>query len=173
MVTVKLKVKLVINKRQAGSQIARVLMLVTVTTACAVPLPPPVRDNGLVFSDEGVHLAVVGQTCIPSKDPHPGKKDRDVSVETTLAIEVGNPTIYALAVHRSALLLIASDGSAVQTSTREAAENMVVENGATTTFTLQFRIPAVSCSQALRLEPNSAIELRGKPVNIGPVRFRQ
>jgi hypothetical protein len=153
---------------KADSSVARVLILVAATIGCAAVPPRPMKSTGLVFSDEGVHLAVVSQTCNQSGAPHRPKQD---PADTTFVIEVGNPTVYPIAVHRDRLLLIPPDGSAIQTSTPEAVESMSVDSGETTTFTLQFLVPGSTCSQAMRLEPNSAIELRGKPINIGAVRF--
>jgi hypothetical protein len=158
------------SRRTVDSPIANVLsllILLATATECASPLPR-VRSAGPVFSEEGIHLAVVGQNCNQSRDP--GQTRTDL-VDTTLAIEVGNPLSSPVTVHRDRLLLKLSDGTVVRTYTPVAGEVMAVEGGVTVTFTLSFMVPRASCSQDMRLGSNSALVFRGQPVNIDAIRF--
>ena len=145
----------------------RALILVAGVMGCANMLPP-VRNSGPAFSEEGVQLTVVGQTCHQSLDPvRPNNQRREV----TLAIEVGNPTNFPVVIHRDRWRLVPSDSPAVRTSTGEGAETISVRTGVTAAFTLRFMPSGTSCSHEMRLEPDSAIELGGSPIKIGGVSF--
>ncbi|HET6146070.1 MAG TPA: hypothetical protein VFH68_00940 [Polyangia bacterium] len=128
---------------------------------------PVAQSSGATFSEEGVVLAVVGQTCKQSPDANQAGKTR---LDATFAIEVGNPTPAPLIVHGTGFALVVSDGTAVRTSTAEAAQPMAVESGTTLRLLLRF-IAGGSCSQEMRLVPDSAVEIRGRQIKIDPVRF--
>jgi hypothetical protein len=159
--------KIVINISRMVVVIGGALFFGAALTDCSKPLPP-VRGTGLVFSEEGIHLAVVGQSCSHDGLPEGAKKG---FVDATVAIEVGNPTSSPVAVYRDRFVLVPSNGSTVRTYTPAAAEGMSVETGVTVAFTLSFMVRRASCSQQMRLEPDSALEFRGRPINIGAVQF--
>ena len=145
---------------------ARFLLLLA-ATGCGTSMLPLARSSGAAFSQEGVVLAVVGQTCQPSPDATQPSKTR---LDATFATEVGNPTRGSLTVHPDGFVLTVADGTSVRTSTPEAAQAVSVESGTTTRFMLRF-VANGSCSQEMRLVPSAAIELRGSPILIDPVRF--
>jgi hypothetical protein len=144
-----------------------VLVLAASVTGCAGMLPPA-RSKGAQFSDDGVHVAVIGQQCVESPDPsRPGKTLLDL----TLAIEVGNATLRPIVVHRERITLVLPSDVPVRTSTPVAALIMDVDPGTTTPFELRFVAQDVKCTQELRLETSAALESRDRLVAIGAVRF--
>ena len=131
-------------------------------------LVPPARSNGAQFSEDGVHIAVVGQRCSESGDAgRPGQR----LLQVTLAIEVGNATPRPLAVRRESMTLVLPGEVAARTSTPEAAQILDVDPGTTAPFELSFVAHGVRCNQELRLEASAAVESRGRPITIGGVRF--
>ena len=151
--------------RGGSGPIYRFLLLMA-ATGCGTMLPLA-HSSGAAFSEEGVVLAVVGQTCQPAPDPNQPSKTR---LDATFAIEVGNPTRGSLTVHPDGFVLTVADGTSARTSTPEAAQPVSVESGTTTRLMLRF-VANGSCSQEMRMVPTAAIELRGSPIVIDPVRF--
>jgi len=145
---------------------ARFLLLLA-ATGCGTSMLPLARSSGAAFSQEGVVLAVVGQTCQPAPAADQPSKAR---LDATFAIEVGNPTRGSLTVHPDGFVLTVADGTSVRTLTPEAAQPVSVESGTTSRLMLRF-VANGSCSQEMRLVPASAIELRGSPIVIDPVSF--
>jgi len=141
-------------------------LLLVAATGCGTMLPPA-HSSGAAFSEEGVVLAVVGQSCQQSPDANQTSKTR---LDATFAIEVGNPSRVPLTVHPDRFALVVPDGTEVRTSTPEAAQSVAVESGTTSRLLLRF-VANGNCSQELRLVPTAAIEMRGRPINIDPVRF--
>jgi hypothetical protein len=130
-------------------------------------LLPPARSSGARFSEEGVLLAVVGQSCKPSPAAQPQGLPQ---LEATLAIEVGNPSRGALTVDPARFLLVVGEGTPVPTSTTDAGPPASVEPGTTARFLVHF-VARGACTQEMQLLPSSAIESRNGAINIAPVRF--
>jgi hypothetical protein len=129
---------------------------------------PLARGGGAKLSDEGVLFAIVGQKCKVTPDSsHAG----NTLVDATLAIEVGNPTAYPVALHRAGFDLTISGRASVRTPVREeATQPDSVEPGSTARFELRFLGPG-TCTQEMELLPNAALELQGRPIQIGAIRF--
>jgi hypothetical protein len=129
---------------------------------------PLARGGGASLSSEGVLFAVDGQTCKEVPDSsQPGKS----VVDATFALEVGNPTHYPLTFDRAGFLLMVSDRTSVRTpAPDESTEPMAVEPGTTSRFELRF-LASGTCTQEMVIMPNSAIELRGREVQIKAIRF--
>ena len=143
-------------------------LLALVAVASCGSLQPLARSSGAMLSNEGVLFAVVGQSCKQAPDPNrPGKSLLDV----TFAIEVGNPTLDSLTVHRDRFLLMVSERTSVRTSSPDAVEPLAVESGTTGRFTLRYVAPGVSCTHELQLDPSSVLELRGREINVNAIRF--
>lgn len=131
-------------------------------------MQPPARTSGATFSDDGVQLAVVGQRCSQVPDPnHPGRRLLDAA----FAIEVGNPTYGALVVHPDRMTLVTLGGVTTRPTVVGGVDALPVETGTTTPFMLRFVAEGIKCSQELRLEPKTALELNGQPIVIAPIRF--
>ena len=129
---------------------------------------PPARSSGATLSDHGISLAVVGQTCT---DLHTAGAPASASLETTLAIEVGNPTPEPVTVHPERMILRAPGPIAPRTSQREDSQPAAVQGGSTQPFTVRFVAPGATCSQEIELDSSAALEWRGERVVLSPVRF--
>ncbi len=129
---------------------------------------PVARGGGITLSSEGVLLGVVGQMCNRSPDAdQPGKPALDL----TLAVEVGNPSLEGLTVHRARFLLNVGDRAVNPTATGDQTfEAVSVDLGTTTHLELRF-IAAGKCSQEMHLVSDGAIEWAGRAIIIDPVRF--
>ena len=147
--------------------LVRLLMALGLGSGCAKMLPPA-RSSGATLSDDGISLAVVGQTCA---DLHPGGAPPSLSIEMTLAIEVGNPTPEPVGVHPERMMLLAPSPVAPRFLKREDSQPMAVTGGTTAPFTVHFVAPGVKCSQEMQLDSSSALEWRGGPVILSAVRF--
>jgi hypothetical protein len=145
-----------------------VLALALAAVSGCAGMLPPAQSTGAQFSDDGVHVAVIGQSCVESPDAsRPGKSLLDL----TLTIEVGNATIRPIVVHRDRIALMLPGKVAARTSTPTAALIMSVEPGTTSPFELRFVGPDVKCTQELRLETSDALESRGRSIAVNGVRF--
>ncbi len=129
---------------------------------------PLARGGGANLSDEGVLFAVVGQKCQSTPDSsHAG----GTLIDATFAVEVGNPTAYPLVLHRSGFALAIPGRASVQTPvSQESAQPDSVEPGTTLRFELRFQAPG-ACTQEMELQPNAALELQGRPVQMSATRF--
>jgi hypothetical protein len=142
-------------------------LLLGALAGCA-GMSPVARTTGATFSDDGIHLAVVGQRCSQVPDAgHPGKR----LLDATFVIEVGNPTFGAVVVHPDQMVLVTPGDVGIRPTTVGAAEVVVVETGTTVPFMLRFVAERITCSQELRLEPMTALESGGRPIVLAPVRF--
>jgi hypothetical protein len=129
---------------------------------------PPARTSGATFSNDGVLLAVVGQRCSQVPDPnHPGKG----LLDATFAIEVGNPTYGAVVAHPGRMILVMPGGVTMRPTVVGGVDAVPVETGTTTPFMLRLVAEGIKCSEELRLEPKTALELNGQPIAIAPIRF--
>lgn len=148
----------------------RLLLAISVLSldlpSCASQLPLA-RSSGASFSEEGVLLAVVNQSCQPSGHEKPARKP---GLDATFGVEVGNPSRDPVTVDQTKFLLVVSDGAPVSTSTTEAVHPFTVEPGTTSRFLVRF-VAGGRCSQEMQLLPNSAIEAGGRAIDIAPVRF--
>jgi hypothetical protein len=92
-------------------------------------------------------------------------------MDTTIAVEIGNPASRTVTVHGDRFLIVLLNGKSVRTFTRAGVENISVGPGVTVTLELQFSVPGTNCSQEMRLDPNLAIQIGDRAINIDGVRF--
>jgi hypothetical protein len=150
-----------------AAALVHLLVAIGLGTGCAKMLPPA-RSSGATLSDDGISLAVVGQTCAELR---PAGVSVPPSVEMTLAIEVGNPTPEPVGVNPERMMLFAPGPIAPRFLKREDSQPVAVNGGTTAPFTVQFVAPGVMCSQEMRLDSSSALEWRGQKVVLTPVNF--
>jgi hypothetical protein len=152
-----------------GSRLAAVLAhsLMVVGFGCAT-MAPPARSSGASLSDEGISLAVVGQTCADHRAPGGSPSP---SLDATFAIEVGNPTPQPVSVHPERIILRAPGPVSPQSFKRDDDQSDLVEGGTTQPFKVRFVASGVTCSQEMQLDSGSALEWRGRPVRLPAVRF--
>jgi hypothetical protein len=129
---------------------------------------PPARSSGATLSEDGISLAIVGQTCAELRS---GGASPSLSMEMTLAIEVGNPTPEPVGVHPERMMLLAPGPVAPRFLKREDGQPVAVTGGTTAPLTVQFVAPGVTCSQEMVLDSSSALEWRGQRVVLSAVRF--
>jgi hypothetical protein len=135
--------------------------------ACA--LRPPIKNSGAARAPEGIQVAVLRQSCSQTVETEEPGNDL---VETTVEVEVRNPTSTPIAVHRDGFRLAASDGSAIRTSTWFAVDGLSVEPGQSQTFELRFMSRGgLSCSKEMALESPTAITRGAELVKVGAVTF--
>jgi hypothetical protein len=77
--------------------------------------------SGATLSEDGISLAVVGQTCAELRS---GGAPPSLSIEMTLAIEVGNPTPEPVGVHPERMMLLAPGAVAPRFLKRADGEPM-------------------------------------------------
>src|SRR5581483_7265410 len=106
---------------------------------CAT-MSPPARSSGVTLSDEGISLAVVGQTC--AERPGAGASP---SADTTLSIEVGNPTPEPVTVYPERMHLRARGPVGSRPVKGEDNQPRTVDGGTTEPFTIRFVAPGAWC----------------------------
>lgn len=146
----------------------RLLLALGPGAGCAGKMLPPARSSGATLSDDGISLAVVGQSCT---EVHPGGAAAPPTLEATLAIEVGNPTPEPVTVRPDRMRLLAPAPIAPRFLKPEDGLPASVAGGTTEPFTVQYVAPGISCSHELRLDSRSALEWRGQPVTLAAVHF--
>jgi len=144
------------------------LLVVLVLGAGCAKMLPPARSSGATLSDEGISLAVVGQSCA---EVRPAGATTPPFLEATLAIEVGNPTPEPVTVHPERMMLLAPGPIAPRFLKREDSQVVEVTGGSTQPFTVQYVAPGVTCSHELRLDSRAALEWRGQPVVLSALHF--
>ena len=137
-----------------------------VVSACG-SMPPPARSSGASLSDDGVLLAVVGQSCNQSNR---GAPTNATLMNETIDVEVGNPARMPVVVHSNRFLLFVSARTSVRPTATDAGDTLSVDPGTTARFKLAF-VAAGSCKQELRLASSDAMELGGYPIQVSSVRF--
>jgi hypothetical protein len=136
--------------------------------AACVGLRPPAQNAGPGISQEGVQIAVTAQVCTQTSEPG---YSSDL-VDTTLEVQVRNPTTYPIAVHRDAFRLVTPVGVALQTVTWRAVTPLTFKGGETGTFKLRFMTRGgLECAREMDLEPDSGITQADKPLRIAGVHF--
>jgi len=147
--------------------LAVVPLLVTAGSGCA--LSPPFRSGGPAMSHEGIQVAVTRQRCDQVEEPD---EYRDDLVETTLEVQVRNPTPAPLTVHRDAFRLLGAEGTALRTQTWGAADPMTIAPGASATFQLRFMgRGGVECGAEMLLDADAGLALPAGPVKVASVRL--
>jgi hypothetical protein len=121
------------------------------------------------MSHEGIQVAVTRQRCDQVEEPD---EYRDDLVETTLEVQVRNPTPAPLTVHRDAFRLLGAEGTALRTQTWGAADPMTIAPGASATFQLRFMgRGGVECGAEMLLDADAGQALPAGPVKVASVRF--
>ncbi len=129
---------------------------------------PLARGGGANLSDEGVLFAVVGQKCKATPD---SSSAGNTAVDATFTVEVGNPTLRPLTLRRSGFVLAIAGRASTQAPVRdESIQPDSVESGTTSRFQLRF-LGAGTCTDEMELRPDAALELQGRPVQVGAIRF--
>ena len=128
---------------------------------------PPARSGGATLSDDGISLAVVGQTCTE----RPEGVSASPAVEATLKIEVGNPTPQPVTVHPEKMMLLAPGPIAPRFLKREDSQSVSIPGGTTQPFTVQYVAPGITCSHEMQLDSSSALEWNDGRVVLSAVRF--
>jgi hypothetical protein len=147
--------------------LAVVPLLALAGSGCA--LTPPFRNGGPAVSHEGVQVAVTGQRCDEVEESEEFRNDL---VETTLEVQVRNPTAAPLVVHRDAFRLVGPRGTALRSQAWGAADPMTIAAGASATFQLRFMgRGGVECGGEMLLDLDAGLALPGGPVKVASVRF--
>lgn len=135
---------------------------------CAA-MKPPARNGGPALSDQGIQVAVLGQSCSQMKEPDEYGWDL---VEETVEVGVRNGSSEAATVHRDRFRLLTPDGYALRTITWSSAEPLQVAGGANQTFQLRFMSHgSLECGKEMRLDPDAGVTLREHPIAFAPVSF--
>ena len=128
-----------------------------------------IANSGPSNSPEGVQVAVVRQACAQTQEPDYYANDL---IEATLEVQVRNPTQDPITVHRDAFRLVTPEGIVLRTVTWGAIDPLTVNHGETGTFELRFMTRGgLECAREMKLEPDSGVTLRDRPVHIGGVSF--
>jgi hypothetical protein len=143
-------------------------MVLGVGAGCATKMLPPARSSGASLSDEGISLAVVSQSCA---EVHSTGAPASVSLEATLAIEVGNPTPESVIVRPDKMMLLAPGPIAPRFSKGEDSQPVSVPGGTTQPFTVLYVAPGITCTHEMRLDSRTALEWNGRPVALSAVHF--
>jgi hypothetical protein len=137
--------------------------------APACGLRPPIKNSGAARTSDGIEVAILRQSC--SRTVETDEPGNDL-VETTVEVEVRNPTSAPIVVHRDGFRLGAFDGSAIRTSTWFATGGISVDPGQSRTFELRFMSRGgLSCSKEMALESPTAITRGTELVTVGAVSF--
>jgi hypothetical protein len=136
--------------------------------ACA-PLAPPAASGAPALSERGIQLAVSRQSCAETSEPDDYGWDL---VEETVEVQVRNGSSDAATIQRDRFRLLTPDGGALAALTWRAADPLTVPGGASQTFQLRFMTRGgLECSREMRLDADSAIQVRAFPVAFQPVAF--
>jgi hypothetical protein len=148
--------------------LVQMLMALGLGAGCATKMLPPARSSGATLSDEGISVAVVGQRCA---EVHPAGASASVSLEATLAVEVGNPTPEPVTVYPEKMMLLVPGPIAPHFSKREDSQAVSISGGTTQPFAVQYVAPGITCTHEMRLDSTTALEWNGRPVVLSAVRF--
>lgn len=142
--------------------------LFLLTGGCAA-LKPPARNGGPTLSAQGIQIAVRAQSCSQVQEPDEYGWDL---VEETVEIDVRNGSSELATVHRDRFRLLTPDGFALRTITWRSADPLHVPGGSNENFQLRFMTHgSLECGKEMRLDPDSGITLRERPVAFEPVVF--
>jgi hypothetical protein len=142
----------------------------TLAPGCA--LRPPVQNSGPAVSQEGVRLAVTGQTCGESEEP---ERHGENLAQATVEVQVRNDGATPLTVHPDAFRLVTAQPGRVylKTMTRAASDPLTIAGGATLTFQLRFmNRGSLRCASPLTLDAGAAVTAGDRPVKVGAVSFQ-
>lgn len=144
------------------------LIALGLCAGCATKMLPPARSSGATLSEEGISLAVVSQSCA---EVHPAGAPASVSLEATLAIEVGNPTLEPVTVRPEKMMLLAPGPVGPRFLKREDGQLVSIPGGTTQPFTVQYVAPGITCTHEMRLDSRTALVWNGRPVVLAAVHF--
>lgn len=153
---------------RSAAALVHLLVILGLGVGCATKMLPPARSSGATLSDDGISLAVVAQSCA---EIHAAGTPDSVSLEATLAIEVGNPTLEPVTVHPEKMLLLAPGPIAPRFLKREDGQVVSIPGGTTQPFTVQYVAAGITCAHEMRLDSRTALEWNGRPVVLSAVHF--
>ena len=129
----------------------------------------PVYQSSGPSIEDGVKVAIVGQSCDQYHDPN---FEFDDFVGLDLDLEVRNATDAPLIVHRDRIRVVASDGIAPRTQTWKAVEPIQVKAGGVQRISVRYMtLGSLECRGPLDLDLKNAVTRAGAPLALAPIHF--